>query len=114
MYFFGVLCYEVYLYSINDSNSSLIISGQNRVSSGRAILYINDKKVDTINLDSHYAYNDNVKLSFGANKVSIKGIDNNVNYETNFTFFGLYNWNLIDYTENGFVKYKYYRQPTFD
>ena len=112
--FFGILCYEAYFFTTNDSNSSLIISGQNRASSGKAILYINDKKIDTINLDSHYAYNDDINLSFGTNKVLIKGINNKISYETNFMFFGLYNWNMIDYTEDGFIKYKYYMQPTID
>lgn len=112
--FFSIVCYEVYFFASRNSSSSLIISGQNRNASGKAILYLNDKKIDTINLDTHYAYNEYVNLSFGKNKILIKGINSNIKYETNLVFFGLYTWNLIDYTEDGFIEYKYYLQPAID
>lgn len=112
--FLSIVCYEVYFFANRNSNSSLIISGQSRNASGKAILYINDKVIDTINLDTPYSYNEFVDLSFGKNEILIKGINSSIKYETSLVFFGLYTWNLIDYTEDGFIENKYYLQPAID
>jgi len=106
------ISYEASLFIISKSNSSLIIGGQSKKDIGNAILYINNKEIDTINLDSHYSHIGKYNFSLGKNEILIKGIDTKIDYKTNLIFFGLYNWNLIEYTSDGFVKYKYYTKPT--
>ena len=66
------IAYELYYHITRDGNSLIYISGQSETLKGDAILYINNTKIDTINLDEHYSYFKGHNLSFGKNKLSIK------------------------------------------
>lgn len=112
--FLVVLIYEAYLFITLKGNTSIVVSGQNSRESGKAVVYINDIVQDTIALDSHFAYLEEHKLSFGKNKLAIKGINTSINYETDIVYIGLYNWKLVEFTENGFSKSTFYLPPTFE
>ncbi|MBQ0735264.1 hypothetical protein [Aquimarina celericrescens] len=110
----ALIVYEAYLFITSEGNTYLVVSGQNRSNYGKAVLYINDVKKDTVNLNDHFAHIGEYTLSFGRNKLRLEGVNSSVDYETDIIFIGLYNWQLIEFTEQGFLKDTFYLSPRFE
>ncbi|WP_281987861.1 hypothetical protein [Aquimarina aggregata] len=108
------IVYEAYFFITSDGNTTLIVSGQNRSDYGKAVLYINDIKKDTVNLNNHFAHIGEYELDFGKNKLRLEGVNSSIDYQTEIIFIGLYNWKLIEFTEQGFSKDTFYLSPRFE
>lgn len=112
--FLGLISYEIYYHITNNSNTLLIVDSHDKNLKELAILYINDKKIDTVNFNEYYPYKGTHSFSWGKNKIAIRSIENkSVNYETTINYIGLYTWNVIQYRSDGISRKKYYTNPRF-
>ena len=108
----GFIIYQIYLHINNRANSSLVIDSLYRNNKEIAILYINNRRLDTINLQKHYPYMENIDLSWGKNDIVIRSIQNkSISYKTSIYYFGLYSWNVVQYRMGKFLLKKYYIKP---
>jgi len=112
--FLGLISCQIYYHSTNSANTSLIVDSYDKNLKELAILYINNKKIDTVNFNEYYPYKGSCDFSWGKNKIEIRGIENkSINYETTINYIGLYSWNVIQYRSDGISRKKYYIQPRF-
>jgi len=112
--FLGLISCQIYYHITNSANASLIVDSYDKNLKELAILYMNNKKVDTVNFNEYYPYKGRCDFSWGRNKIEIRGIENkSINYETTINYIGLYSWNVIQYRSDGISRKKYYIQPRF-
>jgi PBP1b-binding outer membrane lipoprotein LpoB len=114
--FIAFVFYECFNFIKTEANTSIIISGQSPNSKNKYLLFINEEFIDTIASNDHFAHIKNYDLDFGKNYISLKRLHSKFDYKTTITFFGLYNWNIIEVDENDSIlkHYKYYYQPRFE
>lgn len=112
--FLGLISYQIYFHTTNSANTLLIVDSYDKNIKDLAILYINDKKIDTVNFNEYYPYKGKHSFSWGKNKIAIRGIENeSINYETTINYIGLYTWNVIQYHSDGISRQRNYTQPRF-
>lgn len=112
--FLVLISYQIYFHTTNNANTLLIVDSHDKNIKDLAILYINDKKIDTVNFNEYYSYKGKHSFSWGKNKIAIRGIENeSINYQTTINYIGLYTWNVIQYRSDGISRERYYTQPRF-
>lgn len=113
---FLFVVFEIYTFYKARGNTSIVILGGNIDSDlGKSVLLINNKAIDTIDLNIHYSYSGVKKLPFGKNEIKIKGIESNVEYNTSTTFIGIFTWHkLVIVEDNKLMHQKYYYPPRME
>lgn len=122
LYKFAFLClllfvvFEIYIFYKAGGNTSIaILGGSIDNDLGKSVLLINNKAIDTIDLNIHYSYSGVKKLSFGKNEIKIKGIETNIEYYTSITFVGIFTWHtLVILEDKKLMHEKYYYPPRMD
>lgn len=111
--FLAFISYESYIFINAKGNTFIYISGQstNSTEDDKAILYVNDNVIDTIYLNRHFAYYDELMLPFGKSTLKIKKIDSDTTFTKRINFYGIYKWNIIEYTDTGFIDETYFFTP---
>ena len=107
-----LISYQIYFHRTNKANTLLIVDSYDNNLKDLAILYVNDKKIDTVNFNEYYPYKGNHNFYWGENKITIQGIENeSINYETTINYIGLYTWNVVQYRPNSITWKRHYLQP---
>lgn len=108
--------FEIYTFYKADGNTSIAILGGSMDNHlGKSVLLINNKAIDTINLDIHYSYLGVENLSFGKNDIRIKGIETNIEYNTSITFIGVFTWHtLVIVEDDKLMHQKHYYPPRLE
>ena len=102
--FVGLTSYQIYFHLSENSNTKIFVDSRIKAHKESAILFINDKAIDTIYFDRHFPYLGKHNLLRGSNKVTIRSIENDsFDYETNLFYLGMYTWNVIEYNRSGNV-----------
>jgi len=117
--FFCILLFvtfELFMFYKTKGNTSIaILGGSIDNSLSKSVFLINDKIIDTIDLNIHYSYFGVKNLSFGKNDIKIKEIETNIEYKTSITFIGVFTWHtLVIVEDNKLMHEKYYYPPRLD
>jgi hypothetical protein len=106
---FMALFYESYQYIRYESNSYLTINGGelNQYKSD-FVLIINEKKIDTINVNIPSSFSKGINLNMGKNSLILKSLNSNVSFKKEIIFFGIFSWNTIEVTSKDFIYNRYY------
>lgn len=109
------LLYEGYYYISFKSNSYLGIRGSELNSYKEAfVLIVNNKKIDTLNINIPLSYSKGQALCFGKNIIKLEGLNSNKSFKTNIYFYGLFTWNVLEVTSKDFIFYSYYSVPPME
>jgi hypothetical protein len=85
------LIYQMFLFFVSNGNTSIVILGGSADNNlENTTLLINNKVVDTLNMNLHYSYSEVANLSFGKNDIRIKNIKGNLDYNTTINFIGIF------------------------
>lgn len=116
LFFLAFISYEIYFFMTKKANVFIYVTGQssNTLKDDKAILIIDSKVIDTINLNQHFAYYEVLTLPFGKSKVQVKGAKHQYEFETSVSFWGLFNWNVIEYTDEGFKHQVHFLPPIIE
>lgn len=108
--------FEIYTFYKAEGNTSIaVLGGSIGNDIGKSVLLINNKAIDTIDLDIHYSYSGVKKLPFGKNEIKIKGIETNIEYNTSITFIGIFTWHtLVILEDKKLMHEKYYYPPRLE
>ena len=105
------ISYQAYYRIKHSANSIIVIGNQDTEMNEEALLILNGKKINEFTLREHYSNIEKLDLSFGKNTLVIKTLNSNKNYEFEISYYGLFNWNYIDYVDGEFLHDKYYSTP---
>lgn len=109
------LFYEGYYYISFKSNSYLGIRGSELNSyKDDFVLIVNDKRIDTLNINIPLSYSKGQALCFGKNIIQLKGLNSAKSFETNIYFYGLFTWNILEVTSKDFIFDSYYFVPPME
>jgi hypothetical protein len=75
---------------------------------------INDKNLDTLNVNIPCSFSEGYNLRFGKNSIKLISLDSTKNFETRIYFYGLFTWNSIEVTSKDFIFDSTYSFPRIE
>lgn len=107
-----VMIYESYFYTAYKANSYLQVNGgELNQYKNDFVLIINDKKIDTLNVNIPTPFSSGYNLSLGKNTVKLISIDSKISFEKNIYFYGFFSFNTIEVTSKEFIYSRHYSLP---
>lgn len=110
-----LLIYEGYYYVSFKENSYLGVRGGslNHYKTD-FILIINDKNIDTLNVNIPSSFSKGIHLSLGKNTIKMNGLGSDLIFEKEIYFYGIFFWNIIEVTTNDFIYSRSYSVPVIE
>lgn len=109
------MIYESYFYTKYKANSYLqIYGGELNRYKNDFVLLINDKKIDTLNVNIPAPFSSGYNLSLGKNTVKLMSMDSKISFENKIYFYGIFSFNIIEVTSRDFIYSRYYSFPVVE
>lgn len=114
-FFFIVLIFEANYYIRYQANSYLGIYGSElNHYKNDFILIVNNKKVDTLNVNIPSSFSKGFNLSLGRNVVQLLSSDSKFSFEKEIYFYGIFSFNTIEVTSDQFIFSRSFTVPVLE
>lgn len=107
-----LLLYEGCTYFNFKSNSYLgVRGGEMNHYKNNFDLIVNDKSIDTINVNIPSPFSKGLNLSLGKNTIQLRSLDSDIGFEKDVYFYGIFTYNIIEVTSTDFLYSRSYSLP---